>query len=129
MFGLVDPLRPGIAEAVKQCNISGITVRMCTGDNINTAKAISLEAGILRKTSKKNKAKLHHLFPWRANNLSGKLVTLRRLLMMMVKKLRKFRMLINLRKSLDNSKLWLVAALTTNMSSLPALNNWAEPSQ
>lgn len=30
-----------------QCNASGITVRMCTGDQIDTARAISLEANIL----------------------------------------------------------------------------------
>jgi len=47
IFGLMDPLRPGINEAVKQCNSSGINVRMCTGDNIDTATAISLEAGII----------------------------------------------------------------------------------
>ena len=47
IFGLMDPLRPGITEAVKQCFASGINVRMCTGDNIDTATAISLEAGII----------------------------------------------------------------------------------
>ena len=47
IFGLVDPLRPGIKEAVQQCHRSGINVRMCTGDNIDTAIAISKEAGII----------------------------------------------------------------------------------
>ncbi len=47
IFGLVDPLRPGIQAAVQQCHSSGITVRMCTGDNIDTATAISKEAGII----------------------------------------------------------------------------------
>jgi len=47
MFGLVDPLRPGIKEAVLQCHKSGINVRMCTGDNLKTARAISLDAGIV----------------------------------------------------------------------------------
>lgn len=47
IFGLVDPLRPGIKEAVAQCHRSGINVRMCTGDNIDTAIAISKEAGII----------------------------------------------------------------------------------
>lgn len=47
IFGLVDPLRPGIKEAVAQCHKSGINVRMCTGDNLDTAIAISKEAGII----------------------------------------------------------------------------------
>jgi magnesium-transporting ATPase (P-type) len=47
VFGLKDPLRPGIQDAVKKCKKSGINVRMCTGDNIDTAIAISREAGIL----------------------------------------------------------------------------------
>ena len=51
IFGLQDPLRPGIRDAVAQCNKSGITVRMVTGDNIDTAIAISKEAGILTADS------------------------------------------------------------------------------
>jgi len=47
IFGLMDPLRPGIKNAVERCHLSGITVRMCTGDNIDTACAISLSAGIV----------------------------------------------------------------------------------
>jgi Ca2+-transporting ATPase len=47
MFGLKDPLRPGIKDAVDTCRKAGINVRMVTGDNIDTARAISLEAGIL----------------------------------------------------------------------------------
>lgn len=47
VFGLMDPLRPGIREAVQQCQKSGINVRMVTGDNIDTAIAISKEAGII----------------------------------------------------------------------------------
>ena len=47
IFGLMDPLRPGIRDAVIQCHKSGVNVRMCTGDNIDTATAISLEAGII----------------------------------------------------------------------------------
>lgn len=49
IFGLVDPLRDGIKAAVERCHKSGINVRMCTGDNIDTATAISLEAGIITR--------------------------------------------------------------------------------
>ncbi|KAG9454755.1 hypothetical protein H6P81_007659 [Aristolochia fimbriata] len=47
IFGIKDPVRPGVKEAVKTCVDAGIIVRMVTGDNINTAKAIAKECGIL----------------------------------------------------------------------------------
>ena len=47
IIGIKDPVRPGVKEAVKTCLEAGITVRMVTGDNINTAKAIARECGIL----------------------------------------------------------------------------------
>ncbi|XP_021724180.1 putative calcium-transporting ATPase 11, plasma membrane-type isoform X2 [Chenopodium quinoa] len=47
VVGIKDPVRPGVTEAVQTCLAAGITVRMVTGDNINTAKAIARECGIL----------------------------------------------------------------------------------
>lgn len=47
IFGLMDPLRKGIKDSILKCHNSGINVRMCTGDNINTAIAISLDAGLV----------------------------------------------------------------------------------
>uniref|UniRef100_A0A0D6QSZ9 Calcium-transporting ATPase n=1 Tax=Araucaria cunninghamii TaxID=56994 RepID=A0A0D6QSZ9_ARACU len=47
IVGIKDPVRPGVKEAVQVCKSAGITVRMVTGDNINTAKAIATECGIL----------------------------------------------------------------------------------
>ncbi|KAG6724865.1 hypothetical protein I3842_02G003400 [Carya illinoinensis] len=47
IVGIKDPVRPGVKESVAVCRSSGITVRMVTGDNINTAKAIARECGIL----------------------------------------------------------------------------------
>ncbi|KAM3686014.1 hypothetical protein ACB098_11G167500 [Castanea mollissima] len=47
VIGIKDPVRPGVREAVRTCLAAGITVRMVTGDNINTAKAIAKECGIL----------------------------------------------------------------------------------
>ncbi|XP_076941593.1 putative calcium-transporting ATPase 11, plasma membrane-type [Bidens hawaiensis] len=47
VVGIKDPVRPGVKEAVKTCLDAGIMVRMVTGDNINTAKAIAKECGIL----------------------------------------------------------------------------------
>ncbi|KAF3635625.1 putative calcium-transporting ATPase 4, plasma membrane-type [Capsicum annuum] len=47
VVGIKDPVRPGVRNAVKTCLAAGITVRMVTGDNIKTAKAIAKECGIL----------------------------------------------------------------------------------
>ncbi|KAL9142448.1 hypothetical protein ABFS82_14G170200 [Erythranthe guttata] len=47
VVGIKDPVRPGVKEAVQTCLDAGIVVRMVTGDNINTAKAIARECGIL----------------------------------------------------------------------------------
>ncbi|CAL5381760.1 unnamed protein product [Camellia sinensis] len=47
VVGIKDPVRPGVKEAVQTCLAAGIKVRMVTGDNINTAKAIAKECGIL----------------------------------------------------------------------------------
>ncbi|CAH9118366.1 unnamed protein product [Cuscuta epithymum] len=47
IVGIKDPVRPGVRESVALCHSAGVTVRMVTGDNINTAKAIARECGIL----------------------------------------------------------------------------------
>lgn len=45
--GIRDPLRDNIAESVAICQDAGIRVRMVTGDNRETAKAIAEDSGIL----------------------------------------------------------------------------------
>ncbi|KAI3732986.1 hypothetical protein L1987_64200 [Smallanthus sonchifolius] len=50
VVGIKDPLRPGVKVADETCLEAGITVRMVTGDNINTARAIATECGILTKS-------------------------------------------------------------------------------
>ncbi|XP_021895927.1 calcium-transporting ATPase 9, plasma membrane-type [Carica papaya] len=47
IVGIKDPCRPGVKDAVRVCTAAGVKVRMVTGDNIQTAKAIALECGIL----------------------------------------------------------------------------------
>ncbi|KAK4602832.1 hypothetical protein RGQ29_011719 [Quercus rubra] len=47
IVGIKDPCRPGVKDAVQLCQNAGIKVRMVTGDNIQTAKAIASECGIL----------------------------------------------------------------------------------
>ncbi|KAL9107979.1 MAG: hypothetical protein Q9227_007194 [Pyrenula ochraceoflavens] len=46
VVGIQDPLRPGVADAVRDCQVAGVFVRMVTGDNLTTAKAIATECGI-----------------------------------------------------------------------------------
>lgn len=46
VVGIQDPLRPGVTKAVRDCQVAGVFVRMVTGDNIMTAKAIATECGI-----------------------------------------------------------------------------------
>ena len=41
MVGIKDPLRDEIPHAVIQCHEAGVRVRMITGDNPETAKAIA----------------------------------------------------------------------------------------
>ncbi|XP_036314560.1 plasma membrane calcium-transporting ATPase 1 isoform X2 [Pipistrellus kuhlii] len=47
VVGIEDPVRPEVPDAIKKCQRAGITVRMVTGDNINTARAIASKCGIL----------------------------------------------------------------------------------
>ncbi|XP_053106111.1 plasma membrane calcium-transporting ATPase 4 isoform X2 [Hemicordylus capensis] len=47
VVGIEDPVRPEVPEAIQKCQRAGITVRMVTGDNINTARAIATKCGIL----------------------------------------------------------------------------------
>lgn len=44
--GMVDPPRPGVAEAVSQCRTAGIRVIMITGDHPTTAVAIAEQLGL-----------------------------------------------------------------------------------
>jgi len=47
VLGIQDPLRHGVSKAVKQCQNAGVVVRMVTGDNVITARAIAKQCGIL----------------------------------------------------------------------------------
>ncbi|KAM0028395.1 putative P-type Ca(2+) transporter [Helianthus debilis subsp. tardiflorus] len=47
IVGLKDPCRPGSKKAVETCRFAGVEVKMITGDNLFTAKAIATECGIL----------------------------------------------------------------------------------
>ncbi|KAF7208046.1 plasma membrane calcium-transporting ATPase 2 isoform X3 [Nothobranchius furzeri] len=47
IVGIEDPVRPEVPDAIQKCQRAGITVRMVTGDNINTARAIAIKCGII----------------------------------------------------------------------------------
>jgi Ca2+-transporting ATPase len=46
LIGLADPIRPGVAKAVRECAQAGIRVVMITGDYPGTARAIAAEIGL-----------------------------------------------------------------------------------
>ncbi|XP_073027581.1 putative calcium-transporting ATPase 13, plasma membrane-type [Primulina eburnea] len=54
MVGLKDPCRPGVKRAVEDCQFAGVNVKMITGDNVFTAKAIATECGILHLNQEEN---------------------------------------------------------------------------
>ena len=58
LVGIEDPVRPEVPEAIRKCQKAGITVRMVTGDNINTARAIAAKCGIIKVSRGHSCAKL-----------------------------------------------------------------------
>ena len=45
IIGIEDPLRPGVQEAVTDCDQAGVRVKLCTGDNVVAAKSIFQQCG------------------------------------------------------------------------------------
>jgi Ca2+-transporting ATPase len=46
LVGMIDPPRPGVAEAIRQARVAGIRTVMLTGDQLNTGRAIARELGL-----------------------------------------------------------------------------------
>ena len=44
--GIEDPLRPSVRKAVASCHHAGVTIKMCTRDNVLTARLIATQCGI-----------------------------------------------------------------------------------
>ncbi|KAK9059536.1 hypothetical protein SSX86_020240 [Deinandra increscens subsp. villosa] len=97
IVGLKDPCRPGVHEAVQLCAKAGIKVRMVTGDNLQTAKAIALECGILGSTADATEPNLIEGKSFRALSDAQRLDVAERILVM--------------GRSSPNDKLLLVQAL------------------
>ena len=49
--GMKAPVRPGIKQAIADCHSVNVTVRLVTGDSLDTAIKIARETGILSSTS------------------------------------------------------------------------------
>ena len=50
--GMIDPLRPGVTEAIASCHAAGIAVWMVTGDHRNTALTIAQDCGLATKVAR-----------------------------------------------------------------------------
>ena len=46
LVGMIDPPRPGVANAIRRARVAGIRTVMLTGDQLNTGVAIARELGI-----------------------------------------------------------------------------------
>lgn len=49
--GMIDPCRPEVYDAIKQCNNAGVRAVMITGDHIDTATAIGKDLKIIKDSS------------------------------------------------------------------------------
>jgi Cu+-exporting ATPase len=73
-IGIADPIRPTSAEAVRELQGMGLAVRMITGDDASTARAVATETGIEEVTAEVLPAgKLEHL---RALQAQGRVVAM-----------------------------------------------------
>ena len=51
LVGMIDPPRPEVVDAIRECDTAGIHTVMITGDHVVTASAIAKELGILHEES------------------------------------------------------------------------------
>ena len=49
LSGMIDPPRPEVRQAIKECREAGIKTVMITGDHVETAKAIAKDLRLLPK--------------------------------------------------------------------------------
>ena len=50
-LGMIDPCRPEVYDAIRECREAGITPVMITGDHLDTAVAIARDLGIITEAS------------------------------------------------------------------------------
>mmetsp|Transcript_23364 Transcript_23364/g.19601 ORF Transcript_23364/g.19601 Transcript_23364/m.19601 type:complete len:173 (-) Transcript_23364:1391-1909(-) len=71
LVGIEDPLRSTVAESIVKCKKAGITVRMITGDNKETAFAIAKKCGILEPDVSKQSIDNYVISGTKFNELTG----------------------------------------------------------
>jgi len=71
IVGIQDPLRATVKDSITKCKSAGITVRMVTGDNAQTAFAIAKECGILPEDTPKDKMSVHVISGSDFNKMTG----------------------------------------------------------
>jgi P-type Ca2+ transporter type 2B len=54
LLGIKDILREEVPGAIAKCKTAGVRVRMVTGDNLLTARAIAKECGIINPDDKES---------------------------------------------------------------------------
>lgn len=54
ILGIEDTVRAEVPQAVKDVQAAGVTVRMVTGDNVDTAKAIAVQCNIIKDSDLMN---------------------------------------------------------------------------
>ena len=47
LVGLKDPLRPSLKDSLGYAPLSGIELRLISGDHLETSKAVAVDAGIM----------------------------------------------------------------------------------
>ncbi|XP_074322157.1 calcium-transporting ATPase 12, plasma membrane-type-like [Apium graveolens] len=60
LVGLKNPCHPEVWEAVQDCQIAGVRVKMITGDSVFTAQAIASHCGILKLNQDMKKNELYN---------------------------------------------------------------------
>ena len=68
---MLDPPRPEVIEAIRECQNAGIRVKMITGDNLKTAISIGMQIG-LNQSSQKNRRNLTAISGKELEQYSGK---------------------------------------------------------
>jgi Ca2+-transporting ATPase len=51
LTGMIDPIRPEVVDAIKECKAAGIRAIMITGDHRDTAAAIAMQLGMITDAS------------------------------------------------------------------------------